>query len=249
MGESFLKDAIDRILEMAAPKTYQIGPYTYASQDLVLVDTAPSRPKDFCVDTLSGLVRIIKEEGAHLEVKLLVQVEDQRHVAVWSDYLGERVEGARKYDRWRLYTAEADVPRITVGNYMDQQQAIIELQSLHNATPDRDYLLDLLSKIDVTQGVKSTDNGVTQEATVKTGVVLKDTVPVKPIVELQPFRTFLEVDQPVSKFLLRVDEHGRAGLFEADGGAWKLEAKRSIAAWLSAALAAEIEACKVVVMI
>lgn len=112
MGESFLKDAIDRIVEMAAPKTYQIGPYTYASRDLELVDTAPSRPKDFCVDTLSGLVRIIKEEGARLDVKLLVQVEDQRHVAVWSDYLGDRVERARKYDRWRLYTAEADVPRI-----------------------------------------------------------------------------------------------------------------------------------------
>lgn len=249
MGESFLKDAIDRIVEMVAPKTYQIGPYTYASKELKLVEAEPSRPKDFCVDTLSGLVRIIKEEGARLDVKLLVQVEDQRHVAVWSDYLGDRVERARKYDRWRLYTAEADVPRITVGNYMDQQQAIIELQSLHNATPDRDYLLDLLSKIDVTQGVKSTDNGVTQEATVKTGVVLKDTVPVKPIVELQPFRTFLKVDQPVSKFLLRVDEHGRAGLFEADGGAWKLEAKRSIAAWLSDALAAENEAGKVVVMI
>ncbi len=246
MGESFLKDAIDRILEMAAPKTYHIGPYTYASQDLVLLETEPSRPKYFCVDTLSGLVRIIKEEGAHLDVKLLVQVEDQCHVDVWTHYLG--IAG-RDYERWRLYTAEADVPRITVGNYMDQQQAIIELQSLHNATPDRDYLLDLLSKIDVTQGVKSTDNGVTQEATVKTGVVLKDTVPVKPIVELQPFRTFLEVDQPVSKFLLRVDENGRAGLFEADGGAWKLEAKRSIAKWLSDALAAEIEAGKVVVMI
>lgn len=247
MGESFLKDAIDRIVEMVAPKTYQIGPYTYASKELTLVEAEPSRPKDFCVDTLSGLVRIIKEEGSQMkDLKLFVQVEDQRHVAVWSDYL---MLPYRQFERWRLYTAEADVPRITVGQYMDQQQAIIELQSLHNATPDRDYLLDLLSKIDVTQGVKSTDNGVTQEATVKTGVVLKDTVPVKPIVELQPFRTFLEVDQPVSKFLLRVDEHGRAGLFEADGGAWKLEAKRSIAAWLSDALAAEIEAGKVVVMI
>lgn len=101
----------------------------------------------------------------------------------------------------------------------------------------------------MTQGIKSTDNGVTQEATVKTGVVLKDTVPVKPIVELQPYRTFLEVDQPVSKFLLRVDEHGRAGLLEADGGAWKLEAKRRIAAWLSNELKEEIDAGKVVVMI
>lgn len=246
MGESFLKDAIDRIVGLAAPKTYEIGPMTYASAPLHQVFYEPSRPYEYSVDTLSGLVRIIKEEGACLGNKLFVQVQDQRHVNVCTHYLG--IAG-REYERWRLYSAEADVPRITVDNYMDQQQAIIELQSLHNATPDRDYLLDLLSKIDVTQGVKSTDNGVTQEATVKTGVVLKDTVPVKPIVELQPFRTFLEVDQPVSKFLLRVDENGRAGLFEADGGAWKLEAKRSIAAWLSAALAAEIEAGKVVVMI
>lgn len=246
MGESFLKDAIDRIVGLAAPKTYEIGPMTFASAPLHQVFYEPSRPSVYSVDTLSGLVRIIKEEGADLDNKLFVRVQDQRHVDVWTHYLG--IVG-RDYERWRLYTAEADVPRITVGNYMDQQQAIIELQSLHNATPDRDYLLDLLSKIDVTQGVKSTDNGVTQEATVKTGVVLKDTVPVKPIVELQPFRTFLEVDQPVSKFLLRVDENGRAGLFEADGGAWKLEAKRSIAKWLSDALAAEIEAGKVVVMI
>lgn len=246
MGESFLKDAIDRILEMAAPKTYEIGPHTYANQELTLVDTEPSRPLLYSVDTLSGLVKIVKEEGVGLGGKLFVQVEGHRHVNVWTHYLGVI---DREFERWRPYEAMADVPRITVGNYMDQQQAIIELQSLHNATPDRDYLLDLLSKIDMTQGVKSTDNGVTQEATVKTGVVLKDTVPVKPIVELQPFRTFLEVDQPVSKFLLRVDEHGRAGLFEADGGAWKLEAKRSVAAWLSDALAAEIEAGKVVVMI
>lgn len=246
MGESFLKDAIDRIVGLAAPKTYEIGPHTYANQELKLVDTEPSRPLLYSVDTLSGLVKIVKEEGVGVGGKLFVQVEGHRHVNVWTHYLGVI---DREFERWRPYEAMADVPCNTVGRYMDQQQAIIELQSLYNHTPDRDYLLDLLSKIDVNQGVISTDNGVTQEATVKTGVVLKDTVVIKPIVELQPFRTFLEVDQPVSRFLLRINDDGKVGLFEADGGAWKLEAKRSIATWLSKALTEEIDAGKVVVMI
>lgn len=246
MGESFLKDAIDRIVGLAAPQTYTFGPHTYASQELKLVETEPSRPNTHRVNTLSGLVKIIQGE-ANVELgELFVEVRDQLHVDVWTHYVG--IPG-REFERWAPYDAVSDVPRLTIGQYMDQQKAIIELQSLYNSTPDRDYLLDLLSKIDVTQGVMSTDNGVHQQATVRTGVVLKDTVAIKPIVELQPFRTFLEVEQPVSKFLLRVDENGKVGLFEADGGAWKLEAKRSIEAWLSDELAAEIEAGKVVVMI
>ena len=58
-------------------------------------------------------------------------------------------------------------------------------------------------------------------------------MPVKPIVQLQPYRTFLEIDQPVSEFLLRVGKEGSISLREADGGVWRLEAKRSIAAWLT----------------
>lgn len=96
MGESFLEAAINRIVELAKPQTYKIGPYTYASQDLTLVDTEPSRPKDFCVDTLSGLVRIIKEEGSKLDVKLLVQVEAKRRIAAWlSNELKEEIDAGK----------------------------------------------------------------------------------------------------------------------------------------------------------
>ena len=40
------------------------------------------------------------------------------------------------------------------------------------------------------------------------------------------FRTFLEVEQPESEFLLRVDPDEGIGFFEADGGIWKLEAPK-----------------------
>ena len=73
-------------------------------------------------------------------------------------------------------------------------------------------------------------------------------VEVKPRVLLRPFRTFLEVEQPESEFLLRVHPEEGIGFFEADGGIWKLEAKKNIADYFNTNLADLIEAGKVVIM-
>lgn len=62
------------------------------------------------------------------------------------------------------------------------------------------------------------------------------------------YRTFLEVEQPESQFLLRLNEKGEVGLFEADGGMWKLAAKKNVSTYLENALADMISAGSVVVM-
>lgn len=48
--------------------------------------------------------------------------------------------------------------------------------------------------------------------------------------------------------ILRLDEDGNVGLFEADGGMWKMQAKASIVAYFEEKLADEISAGKVIVM-
>lgn len=53
--------------------------------------------------------------------------------------------------------------------------------------------------------VSTNDNGVTQTVEARQGVALNAVVEIKPRVMLRPFRTFLEVEQPESEFLLRVD--------------------------------------------
>lgn len=79
-------------------------------------------------------------------------------------------------------------------------------------------------------------------------IYMAKTVQVKPRVKLTPFRTFLEVSQPESEYLVRVDKGNQIGLFEADGGIWKLEAKKNIAVYFERELADLIEAGKVVVI-
>lgn len=97
--------------------------------------------------------------------------------------------------------------------------------------------MDLLSRISKENGVTTTDNGVSQTVEARRGVALKTMVQVKPRVPLRPFRTFQEVEQPESEFLLRLDEDGNIGLFEADGGMWKLTARQTVKAFLEAQLA------------
>ncbi|MGV8103295.1 hypothetical protein ACE15I_33430, partial [Bacillus thuringiensis] len=87
-----------------------------------------------------------------------------------------------------------------------------------------------------------------QAVTVKTGVASRGNAKVPNPVQLSPYRTFVEVEQPESKFVFRMREGARCGLFEADGGAWKLEAMNNIKEYLKEALAQEIESEKVFVL-
>ena len=247
MENSFLRDAIDRIVELAKPFTLEThGGHQFCSANLYEVKPEVDIPARYSVDTLEALVKLIRTEGIDHSPRLYVRVDSARRVMVDTTYTHKEYA---EYSRLPLYEAVSDVPRITTDQSMTQEQAVVELQSLYAVTPDRDYLLALLSRIDVNQGVPSVDNGISQEVSVRTGAVMKEQQTVQPIVHLQPYRTFLEVEQPASDFLLRLDKDGRPALYEADGGAWKLEAKRNIAAYLGEKLADLVERGNVVVMI
>lgn len=83
------------------------------------------------------------------------------------------------------------------------------------------------------EAVKTTgDDGVSQQVTVKTGVASVGQAIVPNPVELAPYRTFPEIEQPLSKFIFRMKEGPSAAIFEADGGAWRNEAMNNIREYL-----------------
>ena len=135
-----------------------------------------------------------------------------------------------------------------VRDWVLAQMALIELRSLFIPNEGTEYLLDLLSRMSDENTVSTNDNGVTQAVTARQGVALNAVVNVRPRIKLQPFRTFLEVAQPESEFLLRVDSEKGIAFFEADGGIWRLEAKRNIAEYFERGLKDLIEQGKVVIM-
>jgi hypothetical protein len=133
-----------------------------------------------------------------------------------------------------------DSPEFPFGQYMNHEDFMVKVLSLMKQTDDRDYILRIASSLTAERVVTSDDDGISQGVGLKAGVSLKTAETLKNRVKLAPFRTFREVAQPVSEFVFRVKQDGdqmpKLALFEADGGAWKLEARENIARFLSAGI-------------
>lgn len=106
--------------------------------------------------------------------------------------------------------------------------------------------MKLVNDISLGAKVIYNDNGVATTVTTKSGVSLQTNEAIRPIVKLRPYRTFQEVEQPESTFLIRINDRG-ISFIEADGGMWRLTARNTIKAFLEEKLAAEIESGKLVV--
>ena len=235
-----LAKMIDKIISLKETKTFEIGGQTYTDGHLTLVPVHVDRPECITVSGLDGICQLIRTELAKVGTTVLVQAKSYKTVEVMTTYLDD-------FSRNILYRAEADVPGLRTG-FRDRETALIELRSLFIPGEGTAYLLDLLSRMTDENSVSTQDNGVTQTVEARQGIALKERVEIRPRVVLQPFRTFLEVDQPESEFLLRVDAEKGIGMFEADGGVWKLEAKKNIAAYFAKNLSDLIEAGHVVIM-
>lgn len=235
-----LKEAIEKILSLAPPATYEIDGHTYSSKELERIDPPEARPRNLEVSGLDSLCKLICTELEKIGTTVMIRVVSHDRVEVFTTYLQD-------FTRYQLYSARADVPGFRTG-YRDRDQALIELRSLFLQNEGVEYLLGLLSRMSLENNVTTNDNGVTQTVETVQGIALKSNETIKPRVPLAPFRTFLEVEQPESEFLLRVNDDGDIGLFEADGGVWKLDAKQNILSYFKIRLVPLIEAGRVVVM-
>ena len=235
-----LAKMIDKIVSLKQTRTFEIGGQTYADGHLTRIPPHVDRPECITVSGLDGICKLIRTEMEKVGVTILVQAKSYKTVEVMTTYLPD-------FSRNALYRAEADVPGLRTG-FRDRETALIELRSLFIPNEGTAYLLDLLSRITDEKSVSSKGNGVTQVVEARQGVALNAVVEVKPRILLRPFRTFLEVEQPESEFLLRVNADKGIGFFEADGGVWRLEAKRNIADYFARNLADLIDAGRVVVM-
>lgn len=241
-----LKEFIQHIQETTQPLVKEIGGETFsitARGSVTQIREEIDRPETLTLHSLDALVKLVKSEATlTTNPNLYITVPSPLSVRCFGSFLADT-----RYYRQTYYEAKAtDVPGFSDG-FREHENAIIELRSRFFPNEGTAYLLDLLSRVSKDSGVSTSDNGVSQTVEARTGVSLKSLVQVNPIVALRPYRTFQEVEQPESDFLLRLDSDGRIGLFEADGGMWKLKARQSIAAFLCKQLEEEIKDGSVIV--
>ena len=235
-----IKEALEFLRdELVQPETLEFAGRQYTSRPVHNIPDI-KEPERLVVHTLTGLRDYVKagiDSATMQDISPFLHVVGHDCVRLVSILFGD-------FDHQRAKLVEARTEKtLTNGfkfdTFMKIPEFIIGLQAFFAYTADNVKLLEFVSNIKSDQSQTYLDTGYSQEVTAKraTGSSLVQSVNVPNPVTLKPYRTFLEIDQPESSFVFRLrsgneSEPPLCGLFEASGGAWKLDAVLRIKDWL-----------------
>lgn len=231
-----IKEALQYIIGLQQPRVEEINgqKYFFNNNGIPLLVDGCRQCEPLEISTLTSLVDYIKEsmsddfKGPGIVPKMIIHVESETEVSLVSVFNADM-------DRWKIATVKARIPQITLNKFIGQEQFIIQIQSTFINNADKAVVLQVAGNVEDKTVANYGDDGVSQKATIKTGLANVEDVIVPNPVKLQPFRTFHEIEQPEIDFVFRM-RNGSDGvscaLFEADGGAWKFRAVHSIAEYL-----------------
>jgi hypothetical protein len=222
-----IKEALKYLVNLGEAKLLTVDNKTYSDKPLNKVSYIPYADS-IKMNTLTSLVDYIKAEVDTLSDKMIVHVVSPECVELYSKLDSER-------NRENIIKVTASVPSFEFGRFIEQEVFCIALQSKFIENDDRTLVLKFAGTVEDGTVAQYGDDGITQKATVKTGIASKSDAVVPNPVKLKPYRTFTEVDQPESEFVFRMrsgSDRGAQGvycaIFEADGGAWKNAATANI---------------------
>lgn len=233
-----LKEFIAHIQETTRPQIVEIDGSNFSiAPGGAAIEIRPTidHPDTLPLHSLDALVKLVQTEAANMVTPLYITIPSHLTVRCF----GQPDSDAR-YFRQVYYEAEAtDVPGWDGKVQLGFEEAQIALRTRFQETPDTIYAMKLLSDICCGAKVVYNDNGIATTVTTQKGVALQSNEQIRPIITLKPYRTFQEVEQPESIFLIRVNERGIT-FTEADGGMWKLKARQTVKAFLEEQLAEEV---------
>lgn len=237
-----LKEFIEHIQKTTQPLLCTVDPDIYSGNTFAVtpdgyvheIRPAIDHPDILPLHSLDALVKLVRTEAAKMAAPSPLYITIPDHLTVRC--FGQPDAEARFF-RQVYYEAKAtDVPGWGEKVQLGFEEAQIALRTRFQETKDTLYAMKLLSDICCGAKVVYNDNGIATTVTTQKGVALQSNEQIRPIITLKPYRTFQEVEQPESIFLIRVNERGIT-FTEADGGMWKLNARQTVKAFLEEQLA------------
>ncbi|GKX29040.1 hypothetical protein SH1V18_15200 [Vallitalea longa] len=225
-----LKQALEYLVGLGKTEIKEIDGFKYATNKCQKIDD-PIVDEYFQLTTLTGVIDYVKNgiDGDIVGKDLTIHIKSPSIVKIYSKLNKDR-------NREQLVEAEAILPRIDFNYFMDTERFNIMLQSCFEHSVDLKTMLKIVGNIQE-EVVKNTgDDGITQTVTARSGIARVADVELPNPVELAPYRTFPELQQPYSKFVLRMQRGPEAALFEAGGTGWRVNAMEGIKQYLSEAL-------------
>ena len=236
-----IEAAINRILDLKDPAIAVVNDETWVKDGYKYAK--PTTPTMLTLYSLNSLVDYLKDNvDQHNPKDLMVHVINFRTVRVISHL--DLIHRCR--DEYVQSVYDPTSPYASYDDYMTLENFKIWLLTDFEDNEDRQAILRLVGNVSDQQVKTATDDGISQAVSSRVGIAKVETAMVPNPVKLIPFRTFSEVRQPRSNFVLRMQSGIREGdlpkaaLFEADGGEWKVNAMLNIKSWLKDALPNDI---------
>lgn len=223
-----LRDALDYLVDLAEgarePHVHNIAGKTYCDKTMRRYDEE-ELAEALTATSLNSMIDYINGKSDELRESMIVHVQSPTMVRLLSGLNAER-------NREQLFRVSTNPNGFEFDQYYDQERFVINMQTAFQQTEETALILAVAGNVENKTVANYGDDGTSQKATISKGIAGKEDVIVPNPVTLRPYRTFLEVEQPESKFIFRISE-GRDGapvfkLVEADGGLWKYQAVAQI---------------------
>lgn len=231
-----IKEALQYIVGLKEPVIQEIHDDVYSDKELHRVDKYIPTAEPIKMNTLSSLVDYIKNRIDDMSEAMIVHVVSPEEVKLFSCLNDNR-------EREYLVDVRAQVPAFRYETFIDRESFTISAQAkfIDDPATDKAILLQFAGTVECGTITEYGDDGVSQKAVVRDGIASKKDDIVPNPVKLRPYRTFVEVEQPLSEFIFRMKQDKYDGIhcaiFEADGGAWKNAAMKNIKKYLEYELA------------
>ena len=231
---SFVKEIVD----LATPATFTANSVTYSTKtEQPIQDPLPAIMQ---VHSLSGLVDYLTSgmdfDLDKSEPPVSILISDHESVTVF----GELTENSLHRRAFCLAAPVKSNKGSIINRFVPVADMMIALQTRFVQDETMEKLMSIIGNVRGEDSRTFADDGVSQTATVKSGGGTLSDVPLPKRVMLKPFRTFLEIEQPESEFVLRMDFNNeddiRVALFETDDLHWRIKAMEKIKDWLAQAL-------------
>lgn len=195
----------------------------------------PQDPKCVTVESLDAFSTYLTSGVDGIEPKELFLSVQSTTVSLYRKLNGPDDD----HRRWILLHAAARPSAFKFDTYMKADEFLVGVLANFVASPDRDTLVALASGIKQVDERQYDDDGVTQTVNIKRGLTGLKVVKVPNPVTLAPYRTFREVQQPESLYVVRArdldGDEPELALFPGDGESWRVSAVDRVKGWLTAA--------------
>lgn len=236
-----IKEAIDRIVAMAAPTLVQVHDRTFTNQSLRQITAPVVEP--LVVHSLSSFIEYMNEGLDKVEVDTLplAPADAVAYIHVESEARVVAFCAARGDDRVREALIVAETYRkfeFPVRLWLDQETFVTNALVHFIKTSELEDMLKIIGNLRGEQVVTAVDDGFTQKVTASSGVTKVEQVEIPNPIGLRPYRTFAEVAQPESQFVLRLrrgdGDLPTMALFPISDQRWREEAVADIKSHLRA---------------